>query len=46
MNPRAGFNPKPTVELGPLATISEIDKYDKSFTPEKTEKKELQIKME
>ena len=46
VNPRAGFNPKPSVGLGPQATISEMDKYDKSFTPEKTEKKELEIKME
>ena len=46
VNPRAGFNPKPAVGLGPQATIREMDKYDKSFTPEKTEKKELKIKYE
>ena len=44
VNPRAGFNPKPAMKLGPQATIREMDKYDKSFTPEKTEKKELKIK--
>jgi len=31
--------------LGPQATIGEMDKYDQSFTPEKTEKTELKIKM-
>jgi hypothetical protein len=46
VNPRAGFNPKPGVGLGPQATIGEMDKYDKSFTPEKTEKAELTIKMD
>ena len=45
VNPRAGFNPKPAMKLGPQATIREMDKYDKSFTPEKTEKTELTIKM-
>ena len=35
VNPRAGFNPKPGVGLGPQATIGEMDKYDQSFTPEK-----------
>jgi len=45
VNPRAGFNPKPVVGLGPQATSSEMDQYDKSFTPEKTEKTELKIIM-
>ena len=46
VNPRAGFNPKPAVGLAPQATIGEMDKYDKSFTPEKIESKEMRIKME
>ena len=45
MNPRAGFNPKPGVGLGRQATLSEMDKYGQSFTPEKTDKTELTIKM-
>lgn len=46
VNPRAGFNPKPGVGLGRPATISEMDKYGQSFTPEKTEKTALAIKMD
>jgi hypothetical protein len=46
VTPRAGFNPKPAVGQGPQATIGEMDKYDKSFTSEKTEKTELKIKMD
>jgi hypothetical protein len=34
------------VGLGPQATIGKMDKYAKSFTPEKTEKTELKIKMD
>jgi len=32
--------------LSPQAAIGEMDKYDKTFTPEKIEKKEMRIKME
>ena len=46
VTPGAGFNPKPLVGQGPQATIGEMDKYDKSFTPEKTEKKALKIIMD
>jgi len=46
VNPQAGFNPKPAVGLSPQAAIGEMDKYDKTFTPEKIEKKEMRIKME
>ena len=46
VNPRAGFNPKPGVGLGPQAASGEMDTYDKSFTPEKTEKTELKINMD
>jgi len=46
VNPQAGFNPKPAVGLSPQATTGEMDKYDKSFTPEKVEKKEMKIKIE
>jgi len=41
VTPRVGFNPKPAVGLPPQAAVGEMDKYDKNFTPEKTEKKEL-----
>ncbi|MDP1760622.1 MAG: hypothetical protein Q8L43_00165 [Deltaproteobacteria bacterium] len=46
LNPRAGYNPKPAVGLSPQAAVGEMDKYDKSFTPEKVEKKELKIKLD
>jgi len=46
VNPRAGFNRKPAVGQEPQATIGEMDKYDKSFTREKTESTELKIKMD
>jgi hypothetical protein len=46
VNPRGGFNPKPGVGQGHQATIGEMDKYDKSFIPEKTEKTALTIKMD
>lgn len=46
VNPRAGFNPKPAVGLPPQAAVGEMEKYDKSFTPDKTEKKELKIKFD
>jgi hypothetical protein len=46
VNPRAGFNPKPAVGLPPQAGVSEMDKYNKSFAPDKTDKKELKIKFD
>jgi len=38
VTPRAGFNPKPAVGLGPQDTSGEMDKYAQGFTPEPTEK--------
>ncbi len=46
VNPQAGFNPKPAVGLPPQAAVGEMEKYDKSFIPDKTEKKELKIKFD
>ena len=46
VNPRAGYNPKPAVGLPPQAAVGEMEKYDKSFIPDKTEKKELKIKFD
>jgi hypothetical protein len=46
VHPRSGFNPKPGVGQGHQATSGEMDKYDKSLTPEKNEKAELTIKMD
>ena len=46
VSPWAGFNPKPAKGLTPQAAVGEMDKCDKSFTPEKTEKTELKIKMD
>ena len=38
VDPRAGFNPKPPVGLGPQAISNEMDNCDQGFTPESTEK--------
>jgi len=46
VNPRAGFNPKPALGLPPKAAAGEMEKYDKSFTPEAVQKKELKIKFD
>ena len=49
VNPRAGFDPKPSVGLPPRAAEGEMERYNKSFAPRddtlKVEsKKELTIK--
>src|SRR3989339_1745508 len=34
INPRAGYNPKPAVELSPQAGVNEMERYNKSFKEE------------